>query len=113
MHHYKPTCIYFLDEIDAALDHRNVAILGAFVLQKARDAQFIIISLRNQLFELANRLVRIPPPLPAAALPAALPVAVAAAAAVVGVSAAILVVLLMGRLMLNMYIIYIDIIYNI
>ncbi|OEH79046.1 SMC N-terminal domain-containing protein [Cyclospora cayetanensis] len=59
LHHYKPTCVYFLDEIDAALDHRNVAILGAFVLQKARDAQFIIISLRNQLFELANRLVGI------------------------------------------------------
>ncbi|KAL8447828.1 hypothetical protein Emed_004123 [Eimeria media] len=59
LHHYKPTCVYFLDEIDAALDHRNVAILGAFILQKTRDAQFIIISLRNQLFELANRLVGI------------------------------------------------------
>ncbi|PHJ19904.1 smc n terminal domain-containing protein, partial [Cystoisospora suis] len=59
LHHYSPTCVYFLDEIDAALDYRNVSILANFVKQKAKDAQFIIISLRNQLFELANRLVGI------------------------------------------------------
>lgn len=61
LHAFKPTCVYFLDEIDAALDHRNVSILGAFVQQQALDAQFIIISLRNQLFELANRLVGLCP----------------------------------------------------
>ncbi|EPT28957.1 RecF/RecN/SMC N terminal domain-containing protein [Toxoplasma gondii ME49] len=59
LHHFSPTCVYFLDEIDAALDYRNVSILANFVKQKAKDAQFIIISLRNQLFELANRLVGI------------------------------------------------------
>lgn len=59
LHHYKPTPLYFLDEIDAALDFKNVSIVGNYVKERTRDAQFIIISLRNNMFELADRLVGI------------------------------------------------------
>uniref|UniRef100_A0A1D1ZC69 Structural maintenance of chromosomes protein 4 n=1 Tax=Anthurium amnicola TaxID=1678845 RepID=A0A1D1ZC69_9ARAE len=59
LHHYKPTPLYVMDEIDAALDFKNVSIVGHYVKDRTRDAQFIIISLRNNMFELADRLVGI------------------------------------------------------
>ncbi|KAI9915994.1 hypothetical protein PsorP6_007524 [Peronosclerospora sorghi] len=59
LHHYKPTPLYVMDEIDAALDFRNVSIVGNYIKQRTRNAQFIIISLRNNMFELADRLVGI------------------------------------------------------
>jgi len=48
-----------MDEIDAALDFKNVPIVGHYVKDHTKDAQFIIISLRNNMFELADRLVGI------------------------------------------------------
>ena len=59
LHHYKPTPLYVMDEIDAALDFRNVSIVGTYIKERTRNAQFIIISLRNNMFELADRLVGI------------------------------------------------------
>lgn len=59
LHHFKPTPLYFLDEIDAALDYKNVSIVGNYVKERTKNAQFIIISLRNNMFELADRLVGI------------------------------------------------------
>nr|GEV24983.1 structural maintenance of chromosomes protein 4 [Tanacetum cinerariifolium] len=59
LHHYKPSPLYVMDEIDAALDFRNVSIVGHYVKDCTKDAQFIIISLRNNMFELADRLVGI------------------------------------------------------
>ena len=50
---------YILDEIDAALDFRNVSIVAHYIKERTKDAQFIIISLRNNMFELADRLVGI------------------------------------------------------
>lgn len=44
-----------MDEIDAALDYRNVAIIANYIKAKTRNAQFIIISLRNHMFELADQ----------------------------------------------------------
>jgi structural maintenance of chromosome 4 len=59
LHHFKPTPLYVMDEIDAALDFRNVSIVGNYIKERTRNAQFIIISLRNNMFELADRLVGI------------------------------------------------------
>eukprot|EP01051_Picozoa_sp_SAG22_P002346 SAG22_NODE_103_length_20175_cov_15.280833_10_plen_172_part_00 len=59
LHHFKPTPLYFMDEIDAALDFKNVSIVAHYIKERTKNAQFIIISLRNNMFELADRLVGI------------------------------------------------------
>jgi len=59
LHHYKPTPLYVMDEIDAALDFRNVSIVANYIKERTKNAQFIIISLRNNMFELADRLIGI------------------------------------------------------
>jgi len=59
LHHYKPTPLYVMDEIDAALDFKNVSIVATYIKERTKNAQFIIISLRNNMFELADRLVGI------------------------------------------------------
>ncbi|KAK9712832.1 Structural maintenance of chromosomes protein 4 [Basidiobolus ranarum] len=57
LHHFKPTPLYVMDEIDAALDFRNVSIVANYIKDRTKNAQFVIISLRNNMFELADRLV--------------------------------------------------------
>ena len=76
LHVYKPSPLYCMDEIDAALDFQNVAIVGKYIRDgvckqgnganmhaaggaMAKGSQFIIISLRNNMFELADKLVGI------------------------------------------------------
>ncbi|KTW31579.1 hypothetical protein T552_00217 [Pneumocystis carinii B80] len=59
LHHYKPTPLYVMDEIDAALDFRNVSIVANYIKDRTKNAQFIVISLRNNMFELAARLIGI------------------------------------------------------
>lgn len=59
LHHFRPTPIYCMDEIDAALDFKNVSIVANYIKQQTKNAQFIVISLRNNMFDLANRLVGI------------------------------------------------------
>lgn len=65
-----------MDEIDAALDFRNVSIVANYIKDRTKNAQFIIISLRydillafdlpflihlnrNDMFELSHRLIGI------------------------------------------------------
>lgn len=48
-----------MDELDAALDFRNVSIVANLIKERTKGAQFIVISLRNNMFELASRLVGI------------------------------------------------------
>jgi len=67
-----------MDEIDAALDFRNVSIVANYIKDRTKNAQFIIISLRyvysiflwfsymlmapclrNDMFELSSRLIGI------------------------------------------------------
>lgn len=58
LHHYKPTPLYVMDEIDAALDFKNVSIVANYIKERTKNAQFIIISLRNNMFEVRDRLRR-------------------------------------------------------
>lgn len=59
LHYYKPSPLYFLDEIDAALDFKNVSIVANYIKDRTKNAQFIIISLRSNMFELADYLTGI------------------------------------------------------
>jgi len=59
LHYYKPSPLYVMDEIDAALDFKNVSIVAHYIKERTKNTQFIIISLRNNMYELANRLVGI------------------------------------------------------
>lgn len=43
LHHYKPTPLYVMDEIDAALDFKNVSIVANYIKERTKNAQFIII----------------------------------------------------------------------
>ena len=59
LHLYKPSPLYCMDEIDAALDYKNVAIIGKYIRERAKNCQFLIISLRNNMFDLAQKMVGI------------------------------------------------------
>lgn len=57
LHKYNPTPFYIMDEIDAALDFKNILIVGHYIKEQSQNVQFIVVSLRNNMFELADRLV--------------------------------------------------------
>ena len=59
LHYYKPSPLYVMDEIDAALDFKNVSIVGNYIKDRTKNTQFLIISLRNNMYELSNRLIGI------------------------------------------------------
>jgi ABC-type transport system involved in cytochrome bd biosynthesis fused ATPase/permease subunit len=42
----QPTPLYVMDEIDAALDFKNVSIVANYIKDRTKNAQFVIISLR-------------------------------------------------------------------
>ena len=48
-----------MDEISAALDIKHLSIVANYIKKRTKNAQFIIISLRNNMFELTNRLLGI------------------------------------------------------
>ncbi|PFH48128.1 hypothetical protein AMATHDRAFT_150602 [Amanita thiersii Skay4041] len=52
LHVFKPTPLYFMDEIDAALDFRNVSIVANYIKDRTKNAQ-------NDMFELSHRLIGI------------------------------------------------------
>ena len=42
LHHYKPTPLYFMDEIDAALDFKNVSIVAFYIYVSNHLELFIL-----------------------------------------------------------------------
>ncbi|KAI5127417.1 structural maintenance of chromosome 4 [Nematocida parisii] len=54
LHEYHPNSFYVMDEIDAALDYKNVGIVGQFIQERSNDCQFLVISLRENMYELAD-----------------------------------------------------------
>ncbi|CAH7673309.1 RecF/RecN/SMC N terminal domain-domain-containing protein [Phakopsora pachyrhizi] len=42
LHAFKPTPLYFMDEIDAALDFRNVSIIGNYIKDRVKSFLFIV-----------------------------------------------------------------------
>lgn len=60
IHSYQPSPFFVLDEIDAALDNANVGRIGNYIKKYAGpNFQFIVISLKNSLFEKSDALVGI------------------------------------------------------
>ncbi|KAI8148561.1 hypothetical protein BJV82DRAFT_269132 [Fennellomyces sp. T-0311] len=60
IHSFKPSPFFVLDEVDAALDNTNVIKIAAYIREHASDSfQFIVISLKNTLYEKAQSLVGI------------------------------------------------------
>ena len=55
---YKPAPFYILDEIDAALDLSHTENIGAMISQHFPQSQFIIISLKEGMFNNANVLFK-------------------------------------------------------
>jgi len=51
---FKPAPMYILDEIDAALDISNTANIGTMLQKHFQSSQFIIISLKDEMFKNAN-----------------------------------------------------------
>ena len=60
MYSYQPAPFFVLDEVDAALDNTNVAKVANYIRRHASDSfQFVVISLKNTLYERGNSLVGI------------------------------------------------------
>ncbi|KAG0339167.1 Structural maintenance of chromosomes protein 1 [Podila horticola] len=60
IHSYRPSPFFVLDEVDAALDNMNVSRIGQYLQDHASvNLQFIVISLKNSLYERGQGLVGI------------------------------------------------------
>ena len=54
---YKPAPMYILDEIDAALDLSHTQNIGTMIKQHFPEAQFIVVSLKDGMFQVIAQLV--------------------------------------------------------
>ncbi|CUE66261.1 structural maintenance of chromosome family protein, putative [Bodo saltans] len=57
MNAVSPTPFFVLDEVDAALDIGNVVKLGNYLKSHSTQCQFIVVSLKEQLYHLADCLI--------------------------------------------------------
>lgn len=55
---YKPAPLYILDEVDAALDISHTQNIGTMLKTHFTQSQFIIVSLKDGMFNNANVLFR-------------------------------------------------------
>lgn len=56
---FKPAPFYIFDEIDAALDLNYTQKIGEIIKNEFGGAQFIIVSLKNNMFDNANRVFKV------------------------------------------------------
>jgi len=54
---YKPSVFYYFDEIDAHLDEANAYLLGQMIKEKSKNVQFIVVTLRENLANFADKLI--------------------------------------------------------
>ncbi len=54
---YKPSPFYYFDEVDAHLDEANARKVGELIKEKSKNAQFIVVTLREVLASFADRLI--------------------------------------------------------
>ena len=54
----KPAPMYILDEVDAALDLSHTQNIGRLIRTRFQGAQFIVVSLKDGMFQNANRIYR-------------------------------------------------------
>ncbi|KAI5186259.1 structural maintenance of chromosome 4 [Nematocida homosporus] len=57
LHALRPSSFYVMDEVDAALDYKNVGVVGRFIASRANDCQFLVVSLRENMYELASAFI--------------------------------------------------------
>ena len=55
---FKPAPMYILDEVDAALDLSHTQNIGRLIQTRFRGSQFIVVSLKDGMFQNANRIFR-------------------------------------------------------
>ncbi|TDZ25789.1 Structural maintenance of chromosomes protein 2 [Colletotrichum orbiculare MAFF 240422] len=55
---FKPAPMYILDEVDAALDLSHTQNIGRLIKTRFKGSQFIVVSLRDGMFQNANRIFR-------------------------------------------------------
>ncbi|KAF2705707.1 RecF/RecN/SMC protein [Pleomassaria siparia CBS 279.74] len=55
---FKPAPMYILDEVDAALDLSHTQNIGRLIKTRFKGSQFIVVSLKDDMFQNANRLFR-------------------------------------------------------
>ena len=59
IHQVSPTPFLVLDEVDAALDAGNVMQLSHYIRRHAAECQFVVVSLKEQLYHVADSLIGI------------------------------------------------------
>ncbi|KAG5491236.1 hypothetical protein JIQ42_01133 [Leishmania sp. Namibia] len=57
VHEVSPTPFFVLDEVDAALDAGNVDKLASYLRKNCQSCQFIVVSLKEQLYHMADMLL--------------------------------------------------------
>jgi len=54
---YRPAPFYYFDEVDAHLDEANAVRVGELIKEYSKEAQFIVVTLRESVAYLADRLI--------------------------------------------------------
>lgn len=56
---YKPSPFYYFDEVDAHLDEVNAKKVGELIREKSKEAQFIVVTLREVVASFADRIIAV------------------------------------------------------